>query len=61
MDEQEILTLEARRQLIWAAKREGYLMAVSDLLGPVYRLKAALDDLLKILQQMEADQGDLAP
>jgi hypothetical protein len=32
MEQEETNTLEARRQLIWNAKREGYLLAVEYLL-----------------------------
>jgi hypothetical protein len=31
MEQEEINTLEARRQLIWAARIEGYWMAIEDL------------------------------
>lgn len=54
-------TLEARRQLIRDARREGYLMAIHDLGPSLNKFKAAFDDLFKILKQMEREPIDPAP
>lgn len=49
MNEEEVRTLEARRQLIWAAKREGYLMAIEDLeySGRIHEFQPAIRYLVQ--------------
>lgn len=59
MEQEEIMTLEARRQLIWKAKREGYLIAIEDLehSGCIHEFQPAIQYLAqKIMNASDLEE-----